>query len=177
MARAGRFSARPSPRPQRGLLIASATAAVEASGVGYEELADRLAKHGMEETESGIASKLARGTFSAIFLLATLALLELEGYDWRTSNTGGPSDAAPDPKLPFASIRSNGSPCPEGDLRGPGGGPRSLGVKLTPARSSYWEGPALRSGHATRRPLSQQIPSWTSVRPGAAFQRGRGFLA
>jgi hypothetical protein len=42
-------------------------------------LADRLAKHGLDETESGIASKLARGTFSATFLLATLAVLELEG--------------------------------------------------------------------------------------------------
>ena len=47
--------------------------------VSYRELAERLTKHGLEETEVGIASKLARGTFSATFLLATLAALELEG--------------------------------------------------------------------------------------------------
>jgi hypothetical protein len=34
---------------------------------------------GFEETEVGIASKLARGTFSATFSLACLAALELEG--------------------------------------------------------------------------------------------------
>jgi hypothetical protein len=47
--------------------------------VGYKELALRLQAHGMEETEAGIASKLARGTFSATFMLACLAVLELEG--------------------------------------------------------------------------------------------------
>jgi hypothetical protein len=49
------------------------------AGVGYKELADRLQAHGLEETESGIASKLSRGTFPATFLLACLAVLELEG--------------------------------------------------------------------------------------------------
>ena len=48
-------------------------------GIGYKELAQRLQAHGMVETEAGIASKLARGTFSATFLLACLAVLELEG--------------------------------------------------------------------------------------------------
>jgi len=47
--------------------------------VGYKELADRLTAHGLEETESGIASKMARGTFSATFLIACLAVLEMEG--------------------------------------------------------------------------------------------------
>jgi hypothetical protein len=47
--------------------------------VSYKELAERLTGHGLEETEIGIASKLARGTFSATFLLACLAVLELEG--------------------------------------------------------------------------------------------------
>jgi hypothetical protein len=47
----------------------------------FAATADRLAKHGMAETESGIASKPARGTFSATFLLATLAVLESEGYE------------------------------------------------------------------------------------------------
>jgi hypothetical protein len=47
--------------------------------VSYKDLADRLTAHGLEETEVGIASKLARGTFSATFLLACLTVLGLEG--------------------------------------------------------------------------------------------------
>ena len=43
--------------------------------LSYKDLADRLTAHGLEETEVGIASKLARGTFSATFLLACLAVL------------------------------------------------------------------------------------------------------
>lgn len=45
----------------------------------YEELAKRLKKHGLEETEASIANKLSRGTFPATFFLATVAALELEG--------------------------------------------------------------------------------------------------
>jgi hypothetical protein len=40
--------------------------------VSYKELAERLRKHGLEETEASIANKLSRGTFSATFFLATL---------------------------------------------------------------------------------------------------------
>jgi Domain of unknown function (DUF6471) len=47
--------------------------------VSYKELANRLTTHGLEETETGIASKMARGTFSATFLMACLAVLELDG--------------------------------------------------------------------------------------------------
>jgi hypothetical protein len=48
--------------------------------VTYVELAKRLKKHGFkEETEASITNKLKRGTFSATFLLACLAALELEG--------------------------------------------------------------------------------------------------
>lgn len=54
-------------------------AELKRADVGYKELAERLTKHGLEETETGIASKLARGTFSATFLLACLAVLEIEG--------------------------------------------------------------------------------------------------
>ena len=39
----------------------------------------RYIGHGFEETESGIASKMARGTFSATFLMACLAVLEKDG--------------------------------------------------------------------------------------------------
>jgi hypothetical protein len=56
-------------------------AELKRAGIGYKELAERLNKHGMEETESGIASKLSRGTFAVAFFLACLAVLELEGID------------------------------------------------------------------------------------------------
>jgi hypothetical protein len=54
-------------------------AELKRAGVGYKELAQRLQTHGMAETEAGIASKLSRGRFPATFLLACLAVLELEG--------------------------------------------------------------------------------------------------
>ena len=40
--------------------------------IGYRELAERLAKHGLRETEASIANKISRGTFPATFLLASL---------------------------------------------------------------------------------------------------------
>ncbi|MGA7386291.1 MAG: DUF6471 domain-containing protein, partial [Methylocella sp.] len=54
-------------------------AELKRADVSYEELAERLTKHGFEETKIGIASKLSRGTFSATFFLACLAALELDG--------------------------------------------------------------------------------------------------
>lgn len=54
-------------------------ARLKQAGVGYKELADRLNKHGMEETETSITGKLARGTFAVSFFLACLAVLEMEG--------------------------------------------------------------------------------------------------
>lgn len=55
-------------------------AELKKADVGYVELAKRLKKHGFkDETEASITNKLKRGTFSAIFLLATLAALESEG--------------------------------------------------------------------------------------------------
>jgi len=53
-------------------------AELKRADVNYAELARRLNEHGMEETEVGIASKLARGTFSATFLLACLVVLGVE---------------------------------------------------------------------------------------------------
>lgn len=47
--------------------------------VTYVELAKRLKKHGFKETEASITNKLKRGTFSATFLLACVAALELGG--------------------------------------------------------------------------------------------------
>lgn len=43
--------------------------------VSYRELAERLKKHGMEETEASIANKISRGTFSATFFLAVLTAI------------------------------------------------------------------------------------------------------
>lgn len=54
-------------------------AELKRAGLTYAELADRLNQHGMEETEGGIAAKLARGTFAVTFFLATLSVLEMEG--------------------------------------------------------------------------------------------------
>lgn len=54
-------------------------AELKRADVTYEELARRLKKHGLEETEASITSKLSRGTFAATFLLACIAALELEG--------------------------------------------------------------------------------------------------
>lgn len=54
-------------------------AELKRSGIGYKELAERLNKHGLEETETAITGKLARGTFAASWFLAVLAVLELEG--------------------------------------------------------------------------------------------------
>lgn len=46
--------------------------------IGYRELAERLKKHGMKETEASIANKISRGTFSATFLLASLVAIGAE---------------------------------------------------------------------------------------------------
>jgi hypothetical protein len=54
-------------------------AELKRAGIGYKELAKRLNRHGMEETETSITGKLARGTFAASFFLACLAVLEMEG--------------------------------------------------------------------------------------------------
>jgi len=44
--------------------------------IGYRELAERLTKQGMRETEASIANKISRGTFPATFLLACLKAIE-----------------------------------------------------------------------------------------------------
>lgn len=54
-------------------------AEMKKADVTYAELAKRLKKHGLKETEAGITMKLKRGTFAATFFLACLAALELEG--------------------------------------------------------------------------------------------------
>jgi hypothetical protein len=54
-------------------------AELKRAGIGYKELAERLNAHGLEETETSITGKLARGTFATSFFLAVLTVLELEG--------------------------------------------------------------------------------------------------
>ena len=44
------------------------------ANVGYKELAERLDKHGLRETETSITGKLGRGAFAASFFLACLAV-------------------------------------------------------------------------------------------------------
>jgi hypothetical protein len=50
-------------------------AELKRAGIGYKELAERLNKHGMEESETSITGKLARGTFATSFFLACLTVL------------------------------------------------------------------------------------------------------
>ena len=45
----------------------------------YDDLAERLKEHGLNETKASIANKLARATVPAAFFLACLAALELDG--------------------------------------------------------------------------------------------------
>jgi len=52
-------------------------AEMKRAGVTYAELARRLGEHGLQETEASITSKLARGTFSAVFMLAVLGALDV----------------------------------------------------------------------------------------------------
>ena len=53
-------------------------AELKRAGIGYKELAERLSKDGLEETETSIAGKLSRGAFAASFLLATMEAIGLE---------------------------------------------------------------------------------------------------
>ena len=46
--------------------------------VTYAELAKRLKKHGLQETEASITNKLKRGTFPATFFLASLRAIGVE---------------------------------------------------------------------------------------------------
>lgn len=48
------------------------------ANVTYEELAERLKKHGFKETKASIANKLARATLTAHFFLAALVAIGCE---------------------------------------------------------------------------------------------------
>jgi 3-mercaptopyruvate sulfurtransferase SseA len=44
-------------------------------GVSYKQLAEKLAELGIEESDRNIANKLARGGFSAVFLIQCLSAI------------------------------------------------------------------------------------------------------
>ncbi|WP_366145029.1 DUF6471 domain-containing protein [Bradyrhizobium sp.] len=50
------------------------------------ELADRLKKYGLEETEASIANRISRGTFSTTSLLALLIAIEVDTVAGRYLN-------------------------------------------------------------------------------------------
>jgi hypothetical protein len=50
-------------------------AELKRANVTYEELAERLKKHGFAETKASIANKLARATVPAHLFLASLAVI------------------------------------------------------------------------------------------------------
>jgi hypothetical protein len=54
-------------------------AELKRANLTYDELAVRLMEHGLSETRNSITAKLKRGTFSATFLIAVIAALELTG--------------------------------------------------------------------------------------------------
>jgi hypothetical protein len=58
----------------KGLLKAE----LKRRGVGYKELAEKLKKLGVKENDRNIANKLARGGFSAVFLVQCLSAIGCE---------------------------------------------------------------------------------------------------
>jgi hypothetical protein len=48
------------------------------AGLTYEELAARLQKLGMDETEASVTNKLSRGTFPATFLIASAKAIGID---------------------------------------------------------------------------------------------------
>jgi len=49
--------------------------AMDAQGVGYDELAAKLRKKGVEISDGGLENKIARGTFTAAFLIQCMDAL------------------------------------------------------------------------------------------------------
>jgi len=54
-------------------------AELKRANVTYDDLAERLKAHGLQETRNSITAKLRRGTFPATFLIGVLAALEMNG--------------------------------------------------------------------------------------------------
>jgi hypothetical protein len=56
-------------------------AEIKRADITYEELAQRLAGHGIKENAASIANKLARGTFAATFFLAAMKAIGRENVN------------------------------------------------------------------------------------------------
>ena len=56
-------------------------AELKRADVTYDELAHRLRKQGLAETESSVTNKLSRGTFPATFFLAAMKAIGRENVN------------------------------------------------------------------------------------------------
>lgn len=56
-------------------------AELKRADVTYEELAERLREHGLEETKGSIAAKISRGAFPATFFIAVMKVIGRETVD------------------------------------------------------------------------------------------------
>jgi hypothetical protein len=52
-------------------------------GISYKELVDKLKEIGVEDSEKNIANKLARGSFTAVFLVQCLTAIGCQHLDLR----------------------------------------------------------------------------------------------
>jgi hypothetical protein len=71
IARAGGRSSNP-------WLLRYLKAELKRANLAYDELAERMKKHGVEEPRSSITAKLKRRTFSATFFIAALVAIGAE---------------------------------------------------------------------------------------------------
>lgn len=56
-------------------------AELKRAGITYSELAQRLTAAGLPENKATVGNKMSEGTFSAVFLLASLKVIGLEWLD------------------------------------------------------------------------------------------------
>ncbi len=63
----------------KGLLKAE----LKRKGVTYAQLVDKLAENGVHETEPNVRNKLARGKFTAVFLVQCLEAIGVESMRLR----------------------------------------------------------------------------------------------
>lgn len=55
---------------------------MDEQGVSYDELAAKLRKKGVEISDGGLENKIARGTFTAAFLIQCLDAMGVKGVDF-----------------------------------------------------------------------------------------------
>ncbi len=56
-------------------------AELKRADVTYEQLAERLREHGLEETKGSIAAKISRGAFPATFFIAVMKAIGRENVN------------------------------------------------------------------------------------------------